>query len=324
MKKIFFFLVMVLLVCTNANAQITTMSAFEKKAETVEIVEYDVTKNFLGAKNVESYVGQILYVNGIHEQLQEYGYNHFKVRKVEYYDFNNRYGNPSVKSTAFTKYEDLFGKYFKVLNVDKDETGEEYYVFTLQNRDNENDIVYFNYNGKYEHTFPFIVVSHFEWCKNNLIGKKYFLTYRSKDDKIYARHTSDTDFVNGESIIHSANDIWECVDITIENKEYELVMLLKNKNGNVTTYKIKYIDNNKDGEVNILTENAYHNLVTKYGVTIVNIMRNHRIRVGMHKDLLIMSWGKPDEINSNSYGADQWVYGTQYVYVNNGKVEGWN
>ena len=56
----------------------------------------------------------------------------------------------------------------------------------------------------------------------------------------------------------------------------------------------------------------------------VNVMREHCIVVGMSKDLLIMSWGKPDRVNSNSYGADQWVYGNQYIYVNNGKVEGWN
>ena len=321
MKKILFILMAIFVTTFTSYAQITTMSAFEKK---VEKVAYDVTKNFLGTENVESYVGQVLYVNGIDERLQGYGYDNFKTKKVRHYDSDNRYGNPSVKSSYYTKYEDLFGKYFKVLNVDKSETGEEYYVFTLQNRDNENDIVYFNYNGKYEDTFPFIVVSHFEWCKNNLIGKKYFLTYFSRDDKIYGRYTSDTDFVNGENIIYNTNDVWECVDVTVESKMYDFVMLLKNKNGNVITYKIKYIDNNEDGEVNILTEKAYHNLVTKYGVTMVNAMRKHFIKIGMNKDLLIMSWGKPDEINSNTYGADQWVYGTQYVYVKNGKIEGWN
>ena len=323
MKKILFILVAIFATTFTSFAQITTMSAFEKKVEKVA-VEYDVTKNFLGTENVESYVGQVLYVNGMPEKLQGFGYNNFKLKKVGHYDFHNRYGNPSVESRFNTKYEDLFGKYFKVLNVDKDETGENYYVFTLQNRDNENDIVYFNYDGEFEHTFPFIVVSHFEWCKNNLIGNKYLLTYFSKDDKIYACYTSGTDFVNGESIIHNANDVWECVDVTIENKHYNLVMLLKNKNGNVITYEIEYIDNSKDGEVNILTEKTYHNLMAKYGVTMVNAMRNHRIKVGMNKDLLIMSWGKPDKINSNSYGADQWVYDTQCVYVNNGKVEGWN
>ena len=321
MKKILFILMVIFVTTFTSYAQITIMSAFEKKAEPVE---YDVTKNFLGTENVESYVGQVLYVNGKSEQLQGFGYENFKVRKVRYYDFDNRYGKPSVESPYNTKYEDLFGKYFKVLNVDKDETGENYYVFTLQNRDNENDIVYFNYAGEFECFFPFIVVSHFEWCRDNLIGKKYFLTYTLKDDKIHGRGTNNTDFLNGESIIHNINDVWECVDVTIESKYYDFVMLLKNKNGKVITYDIEWIDKKIDEEVSILTENAYHNLVTKYGVEMVNVMRNHRIKIGMNKELLIMSWGKPDKINSNSYGADQWVYGTQCVYVNNGKVEGWN
>lgn len=324
MKKFIFILVAVFATTFSSYSQITTSTAYIKPNEPKNVT-YDVTKNFLGTENVTSYIGQVLYVNGKSEQLQKWGYEYFKTTKVKHYDSNHRYGNPSVESQYRTKYEDLFGKYFKVLNVDKNETGEEYYIFTLQNRDNKNDIVYFNYNGKYEHTFPFIVVSHFEWLKNNLINKKYHLTYNVKNDKFFGRYAADKDFITGNDISHNMDDIWECIDITIEDRYHTLVMLLKNQNGNIITYDTQYLHNSIDGEVTILTDDDYQKLITKYGKAMVNAMREHVIRIGMSKELLIMSWGKPKEINYNSYGADQWVYGySQYVYVNDNKIEGWN
>ena len=46
----------------------------------------------------------------------------------------------------------------------------------------------------------------------------------------------------------------------------------------------------------------------------------------MPAKLVILSWGKPDEINKSSYGDEQWVYGYQYVYINpkTRKCTAWN
>ena len=308
MKKIIFILVAVLATTFTSYAQITTMSAVEKKVEKVA-VEYDVTKNFLGTKNVESYVGQVLYV------------------KTKPLSLLFRKTNPKNPYESKDYDGELLGKYFKVIKVEYG-CGFNTHIFTLQNRDNAKDIVYDHYNSldtsSENYDFPFIVVSHFEWCKSNLIGKTYLLTYFTKGEKTCAYWASETDFMTGEIVTHNTNDIWECINITIENKRNKLVALLKNKNGNVITYELKHLE--KDNEkVYILTENAYHNLVSKNGVTMVNAMRNHCIKIGMSKELLIMSWGKPEKINYNSYGADQWVYyGGSCIYVNNGKVEGWN
>ena len=315
MKKILFILMAIFATTFTSYAQITTMSAFEKKVEKVA-VEYDVTKNFLGSENVESYVGQVLYVN-----RNSVTSDFVKSKKISKYDSSNWCQTP-------------LGEYFKVLDVEftgknyVHSTFEEYneYILTLQNVNDENEIIYFHYGGKYEHSFPFIVVTHFEWCKTNLIGINYKLTYHHNNDEIEVYHVVGDDVMTGEKVKHNINDTWECIDITtikVKN-EYEFVMLLRNQNGNVIAYKMEWLDNNDDGEINVLIDIEYQKLVTKYGKTMVDAVRQHRIRIGMTKDLLIMSWGEPDEINSNSYGADQWVYGTQYVYVNNGKVEGWN
>ena len=60
---------------------------------------------------------------------------------------------------------------------------------------------------------------------------------------------------------------------------------------------------------------------------------NEQIKVGMSDSEALLSWGPYSYVNSASYGK-QWVYrrynfigryyDTSYVYVQNGKVSGWN
>ena len=50
----------------------------------------------------------------------------------------------------------------------------------------------------------------------------------------------------------------------------------------------------------------------------------NKIFVGMTEPALRASLGIPTEINRSSYGADQYVYNGIYVYVEDGKVDGWN
>ena len=177
----------------------------------------------MGYDNVKSYIGQVLYVNGKHNDLQKYGYDYFKTRSdLKHYDSGFVYGNPASVSKYNTKYEDLYGKYFNVVNVtttkDSFVCDLEYYVFHLVNRDDETDVVYFYYDAKYEFNFPFIVVSHFEWAKQNLIGKKFIYNCGKQ-----------MDINTGQELNLNYDDIWECIDITVETKYYNFVILLKNK-----------------------------------------------------------------------------------------------
>jgi hypothetical protein len=52
------------------------------------------------------------------------------------------------------------------------------------------------------------------------------------------------------------------------------------------------------------------------------------IAVGMPQDLVLVSWGEPNSINDNSYGAAQWIYRVgdfkaQYIYMKDGVVKSW-
>lgn len=64
---------------------------------------------------------------------------------------------------------------------------------------------------------------------------------------------------------------------------------------------------------------------------ILTLILQNKISIGMSRNDVIKSWGKPDDINSNtgSYGSrEQWVYRisgaeNQYVYIKDGLVSGW-
>lgn len=67
--------------------------------------------------------------------------------------------------------------------------------------------------------------------------------------------------------------------------------------------------------------------VKKYGAVIGEKIAKGLIWIGMTEQMLIDSWGQPEEVNSTvtRYGRrKQYVYGSgQYVYVENGKVDAW-
>jgi len=67
-------------------------------------------------------------------------------------------------------------------------------------------------------------------------------------------------------------------------------------------------------------------LIKKFGKKIAKDIQQGYIWIGMTKDMLFESWGKPSNINKTvtSYSVhEQMIYGTSYVYVENGKVTSW-
>lgn len=60
----------------------------------------------------------------------------------------------------------------------------------------------------------------------------------------------------------------------------------------------------------------------------LDAIRERRVYVGMTRDDVIESWGRPDSVNRDVYAGavkEQWIYersegGRQYVYVDNGLV----
>jgi len=67
-------------------------------------------------------------------------------------------------------------------------------------------------------------------------------------------------------------------------------------------------------------------LTTKYGAATATKILNNEVWLGMTKEMVLDSRGKPSDINRSvgSWGVnEQWVYGDQYLYFENGKLTSW-
>lgn len=58
-------------------------------------------------------------------------------------------------------------------------------------------------------------------------------------------------------------------------------------------------------------------------------MYQNQVMVGMTEEQVRRAWGAPDKINRSSGGREQWIYrrgefDSQYVYLEAGRVTGWN
>lgn len=87
-----------------------------------------------------------------------------------------------------------------------------------------------------------------------------------------------------------------------------------------------YFDQKKKENAQALSERK-QKFIKKYGATNGEKIANRTIWIGMTEEMLLDSWGQPDDINSTvtRYSVrKQYVYGLgQYVYVENGVVNAW-
>ena len=131
--------------------------------ETIPTFAYDSTANFLG-KNAMGYTGQELYLKGLDKSSQSFGYSGFILKYKKDDDLLNDEKNIYKPNDNYnSRYEDLAGKYFHVIEVirhPKSKTeGKDYsdeFYLKLQEL-SSGDIMYYKYNAESEYTFPFIV-----------------------------------------------------------------------------------------------------------------------------------------------------------------------
>ena len=312
-----------LTIALNVNAQIEVTAVAVPQQETPQVPAFDSTRNFLGTLNVQSYTDQILFVLPKAKEKIKWGYEYFKpidYNPKDHFSRYSHYGNDSEKSKYNTRYEDLTGKYFRVDSISEKNYTE--YYFYLTNTKDETDRCCFIYGALYKHSFPFVVLSHFNYLKDRYVGKQYIIQSEFRIHPI--------DIITGDSIKikDDSQIIWAVTDLTIiENKNImamELAFIVKN--GNATTYIeaeefAKSFENN--GRRYIFETTEWNSLVKKYGLAMMKLVLNEEIKVGMPEKLLFYSWGKPERVNSSSYGNKQYVYDNNYVYVKDGKVVSW-
>lgn len=136
-------------------------------------------QNFPG-NDVQLLLGKELKVKELSTSLQSYGYDGF------YTDSKLKKKYACCQSYN-SKYESLAGKIFKVISSEPytDNIGKNKFKLKIEN--SETGIIYFDYNPKYEHTFPFEVIGGIEFpdgffCKDIEEAQDKFtqdITFRS-------------------------------------------------------------------------------------------------------------------------------------------------
>lgn len=317
MKKNNTILILTLMfLCQIIYGQITTTKIAENK-EVVSNSQYDSLQNFLG-ESVYKYIGQDLYLKGKPDKEKKYGYDGFL---LDYTKSKTENSNVYKKGDSYnSSYNELQGKYFSVLCVykhPKAEVIQQLYgtKYFLELKDKKSgDKVYFEYDSKYEHSFPFIVVGFFEKQKKRLVGEKFVLCNKAMEDQI--------DINTGKLITKTSGQKWECVDLTVDEVYYELSLVLKNSLNEKTTLSYDYSFNEySKGRVYFAKAADYYK--NKFGMTNWLKILDNKVLVGFTKEMAVLAWGKPDKINNASYG-EQWVYDNQYLYFKNGKLTAFN
>lgn len=231
MKKVFV-LLFVIIFNVSAYCQIGVTSAVAPVKKT-EVVVFDSTKNFLGYNNVMSYIDQTLFVLPEAKILQEYGYDYFyKICKFNLKRFSGsdyeHYGQDAAASKYNTRYEDLAMTYWHVDSIvsARNYSSEKIYLFYLSNVNEPESKCAFKYDPRYERSFPFIVLSHYNYLKEKYIGKQFIV-----DRNLLHKY----DLSTGDSIIvtDDTKTIWTAEDFNVisnENGDQHFGMLLKQGN----------------------------------------------------------------------------------------------
>jgi len=300
---------------TVAFGQITTTKV-APKTDQIDKTPYDSIQNFLG-KDVYKYQGQELYLKGKAESLRKYGYDNFVLDYTKD-KLSNKSNVYKCCDSYNSKYDELVEKYFNVLEIIKHPKAEqnEYlygkkFYLKLQEKES-NDIVYYEYDSEFEHSFPFIVVGFFEKQKKLVEGKEFVFA-----DKVLE---SSTDIQTGKVVTIKTGQKWKCTDLTIEEKYYSLSLVIENLLGEKTTISHESVFGKwRSGRA--YTASEADNYKKKFGQENFDRILQGKVKIGMTKEMCKLSWGEPEKINETITAGkktEQWVYSDNYLYFDNG------
>lgn len=300
-----------LLIAIVGSAQITKVETPPIQEET--IVEFDSTKNLIRPKtyrvydpSVQAFVGQKLYLKPLEE-----GYK----RKEGYIRILSMDYDPAKPPYLYRygTYEQLKEKTFEVVKIDTFLTEYGNYIFTLKMIEDTTFMCKYIYDGE-SVFFPFITMSYYNHLCNTLLGRKYVISNFAFKEKPLEEQRKE-----------SSTNLWDAKNISISDNGVLYVMVNNGiKEDRIIIEDFLTYSKTEEEKKAIFSEVEWNKLVKQYGLNMMKLVLAQKIQVGMPTKLVIYAWGKPKRINRSSYGSDQWVYDSQYLYIRNGKVESWN
>ncbi len=226
------------------------------------------------------------------EKLQKYGYG-FIYREAKKYSFN------SLKD--YKKYKGMKGT---IVGEKVGPLSTKFYVILLKN----GETVYSEIEEQYD---PFWIsgtylVSDFNKA-NELVGKFVWVNKTRYDSH---------DLVTETGLTHKTANIEKLQVLGVVARslptKYIAPFYLKVKK---ETGEIGYISYKCIYKENPLKKN--------FNDKIKKLIQQQKISINMTKEQLLLSWGQPRNINESvgSWGVnEQWIYESQYVYIENGVV----
>lgn len=301
-----------LTIALNSTAQITITPVAEAKSKPV--APYDSTRIYVG-KDYVQYVGQEFFIIPRPESLWKYGFAGFMLecRKTSITDNSNVF---ACCSSFNSKYEALAGKYFKVLEViESSEMGSP--CLKLEIKDS-GQTVYYKYDARFEHNFPFLVVGYFEKQKAIFKDKEILIRPFPVIEGLKQKKTRNIE--TGDEIVIERGRYYKCIDLTVDEENFEPALLCVTATGEKFLWALR----SKDlGIPRLMTKDEAEAYRKKFGDENWNVILEEKVRVGMSEEMALLSWGPPEKVNRSSTG-DQWVYKGQFLYFSAGKLTAFN
>lgn len=236
--------------------------------------KYDSLLNQLFTNELELYIGQKFFVPEKSEHLREFGFAYFKK------DIKGNTYKPQKKYSKQTAYEAVAGKYFNVIGVERNPKAYINDVYLILEEEGTANILYYDFK---EHSFPFIVVGHYEKMKEYVVGRDFFIRYDIENSK------RGCDLIVDDGSLPSLTVVFE------DGTTYPLTAAIKETGDN-----LKIIEE--------LEKREY-------------IKQN--LQIGIRANECQEICGEPDKINvtEGEWGVhEQWVYPDKYIYIKNGIV----
>lgn len=244
----------------------------------------------------------------------------------------------------YTRYSDIEGKYFTIHNIKKEGDTLANLIFTLS--DEKGDTLNWIANGHLSGmrvVYPIVIKGFLDKINKEYIGRDFYI--------VGTKHTSNkTDSLIGkklhfkEVVFYNKKDSY-CIPAIICNNSSATIAISLCEVPSIFSYTIDpqdYLSRKEDIFFNdlvlveakeyekILLEKELNEIkrkeliIKKYGNTNGQKILEHKLWIGMTKQMLIDSWGYPPNGVNRTVGSfgthEQWCYDGTYIYIENGIV----
>lgn len=318
MKQTLNYLILILVSFNTywASSQITITDGPLKQTQPKE---FDSTQNFVGA-NYEQYIGQVVYVKPLKNYLRSRGYNNVVNDPSK---FASTKGNTYKEGeSGSTHHDSLASRYLDVIDAipHPNANSQNMHLYSniafLQLVDSStSDTLFWKILLNDEWSFPFLVVGHFEYLQKNIKGERVVFQV----DRLMGMEDANT----GKFIRVVKGLVWECLGMTLDGENFDLMVLLGDSLGQRILIKYPQFEEDMLKRNTVFKESEARTYLAEYGELKWGQILEGKIEVGFTTEMVLLSWGEPDEINTSST-EHQWVYQNKFLYFKNGVLVSFN